>query len=334
MPHEGAISKILRTAVFCAWALVPAAVAAGTLVGEGATPRAGLDRVYRMDYAEAERLLATDPDSPSPALLYYGGVAAMNRFLDWGDTAALRRAERRFEELSPRGDPSPRLRGHDPERVRLYRGLAGFQLSYLASLRGQTFRAATLALAARDRLLSPSALADPEARANLMLYDYYRGRLLERLPFVGPPEFPVAAFAKAADAAPAAREMLLFSLFWIHVDAKRFDSAAAITESFLTRYPDNRLARELRGSLCLRSGNPAGARAEYEKLREEYAELAKAPGRLPLGYYRAVGNLLRAQTALGNRREAEALRKEWNRGLEGASGAWLPAGLKEAIDRL
>jgi hypothetical protein len=258
----------------------------------------------------------------------------MNRFLDWGDTAALRRAERRFEELSPRGDASPRLRGEDAARVRLYRGLAGFQLSYVASLRGHSFRAATLALAARDRLLSPSPLPDPEARASLMLYDYYRGRLLERLPFVDAPEFPVAAFRKAADASPGAREMLLFSLFWVHVDVKRFDEASAITEDFLTRYPGNRLARELRGSLAFRRGNPSESRAEYEKLREEYAEQAKAPGRIPLGYFRAVGNILRAQSAAGNRREVEALRKEWKRGLAGPAGPWLPAGLKEELSRL
>src|SRR5690606_4163078 len=124
----------------------------------------------------------------------------MNRFLDLGDTTALRRAERRWERLSPRGDAAPEFQGEDPRRLRLYRGLAGFQLSYLATLRGQSLRAATLALAARDRLLSPVPLDAPEARATLMLYDYYRGRILERLPFVGGPELPVAAFVKAADA--------------------------------------------------------------------------------------------------------------------------------------
>jgi hypothetical protein len=84
-----------------------------------------------------------------------------------------------------------------------------------------------------------------------------------------------------------------------------------------------------------RSGNPSGALAEYEKLREEYSELAKAsPDRLPLGYYRAVGNLARIRAALGDRREAEALRSEWNRGLGEAAGPWLPAGLKDELSRL
>jgi hypothetical protein len=258
----------------------------------------------------------------------------MNSVLDGGDTAALRRAERRWETLSPRGDASPKLRDEAPERLRLYRGLAGFQLSYLASLRGQSFRALTLAFAGRYRLLTPAPLKAPEARATLMLYDYYRGRILDRLPLVGPPEFPVAAFLKAADAAPASREMLLFSLFWIHVEAQRFDSASAITEGFLTRYPDNRLARELRGSLAFRNGNPTGARQEYEKLREDYAELAKAPNRIPLGYYRATGNLVRIHAALGNRRETGTMRAEWNRGLTGSAGPWLPSSLKDDVSRL
>jgi hypothetical protein len=329
MPHRGSISKIFAAGLFCAGLL---ALPADARDDEPALLRAALDRVYRMDYPGAEKLLADD--SASAAIVYYGGVAALNRFLDWGDTAALRRAERRFEKLSPRGEPSPALRAEDPERLRLYRGLAGFQLSYLASLRGQTFRAASLALSARERLLSPAPLKAPEARASLMLYDYYRGRLLEHLPFVGPPDFPVAAFAKAADAAPAMREMLLFSLFWIHMDARRFDSAAGVTESFLTRYPDNRLARELRGVLLFRRGSLAEARGEHEKLRGEYAELAKAPSRIPLGYYRAVGNLVRVHAALGDKQGAEALRAEWNRGFEGPAGPWLPSVLKDEIRRL
>ncbi|HEX2612464.1 MAG TPA: hypothetical protein VHO02_02575 [Fibrobacteria bacterium] len=331
MPHRGSISKIFAAGLLCAGSLALPAIARDD---ESARLRAGLDCVYRMDYPGAEKILSEADSTPSAALVYYGGVAALNRFLDLGDTAALRRAERRFEKLSPRGDPSPALRGEDPERVRLYRGLAGFQLSYLASLCGQTFRSATLAFAARERLLSPAPLKAPEARASLMLYDYYRGRLLEHLPFVGAPEFPVTTFAKAADAAPAMREMLLFSLFWIHMDAKRFDSAAGVMGDFLSHYPDNRLARELRGVLLYRRGSLVEARGEHEKLREEYAELAKAPGRIPLGYYRAVGNLTRIRAALGDKQGATALRAEWNRGLEGPAGPWLPSVLKDDISRL
>ncbi len=341
MPHRGAISKIFPTALLFASLLAslasatfaePRPKAAETDVA--ADIRAGLDHLYRMEYEEAERRLMGDPEARSAARLYHAGIAAMNRFLDWGDTAALGRAEARWEELSPRGAPSPRLSGEDPERLRLYRGLAGFQLSYVASLRGQGLRAAALAFVARDRLLSPSRHPAPEARAALMLYDYYKGRFLERLPFVPSPDFPVEEFLEAAEAAPASRETLLFSLFWIHVDAGRFDSAAAITEGFLHRYPGNRLARELRGSLAFRAGDPAASRAEYEKLREEYARIAKGPGRLPLGYYRSVGNLARARVAVGDRQGAANLRAEWNRGLAGASGAWLPSGLKAEVARL
>jgi hypothetical protein len=112
------------------------------------------------------------------------------------------------------------------------------------------------------------------------------------------------------------------------VDARRFDPAASIAEAFLARYPENRLAREMRGSLLFRRGDAAEALAEHERLREEYAELSKTPNRLPLGYYRAVGNLARIRASRGDAREAEVLRVEWRRGLRGPAGPWLPAGLK------
>ena len=214
-----------------------------------------------------------------------------------------------------------------------------------ASLRREHLRPATLAFAARRQLLPLEA---PEARATLILYDYYRGRLLGKLPFMGAAEFPLAEFGRAADASPTLRDMFLSSLFWVLLENRETgvrgekgeaEAALRIPEAFLGRYPGNRLAREMRGSALYRAGRFTEARAEYENLRGEYWVVgpgnAKAfPERLPLGYYRAVGNLLRAQTALGNRRESEALRKEWNRGLAGPSGAWLPTGLKEAIDRL
>lgn len=334
MPHRVAISKIFATAFLFASLLAAPAAALRGGDEESADIRAGLDRLYRMDYAEAEKRIAGEPGQRSAARLYYAGIAAMNRFLDLGDTAALRRAEESWEELSPRGAPSPRLRGEDPERLRLYRGLAGFQLSYAATLRGHPLRAAALAFAARDRLTSPFRHPAPEARAALMLYEYYRGRFLERLPFVPGPEFPVASFREAAEAAPASRETLLFSLFWVHVDAGSLDSAAAIIDAFLGRYPENRMGRELRGSLAFRAGDPAASRAEYEKLREEYARVAREPGLLPLGYYRAVGNLARARAAAGDLEEAAALRAEWNRGLAGPSGPWLPSGLRAELAAL
>src|SRR5690606_18113877 len=146
------------------------------------------------------------------------GLVALNRFVDWGDTAALARAEASWAPLSPRGAPDPVFTGAAPDSLRLYRGLAGMQLSYAASLRGHHLKATALALAARRQL---EGLAFPEARAAAQLYDYYRARLLGRLPLVRDATFDTATFLDAARRSPDLREVLLGSLFWIHLDHAR-----------------------------------------------------------------------------------------------------------------
>ncbi len=291
--------------------------------------RQALDRLFQMDYPGAEEIILEGLPASSPARPYYAGTICLNRFLDWGDTAALTRAERYWQKISPRTDEGTgAFPGAEPSEVRLYRGLAGFQQSYAASLRGQRLRPATLAYAARQQLLPLSA---PEARATLILYDYYRDQILGKLPFVDAVDFPLAEFQRAADASPTLRDMFLSSLFWIHVDKGRIEPALRIAEAFLERYPGNRLAREMHGSALYRGKRLMEARAEYENLREEYRGLKKAPERLPLGYYRAVGNLARIYAALGRGPEAEARLAEWNRAGRSGVVPWLPVSLKEDL---
>jgi tetratricopeptide (TPR) repeat protein len=328
--------------LFCAGAVLSAVPAPDevTLV------RTALDQVYRMEYAAAEETLTKGLPPESPSRPYFAGLACMNRFLDWGDTVALRRAEGYWEKLSPRGEPSKLFEKTDARTLKLYRGLAGVQLSYAASLRGQRLRSAGLALAARDRL---DALSDPEARATLHLFDYYRGRFLEKLPFVEEPAFDLEAFTDAVRSAPALREMFQGSLFWIHMDHRRYGAAQALAADFLDRYPGNRLMRQMRGDVFLKAGKLAEARATYEKLREEYAALnsgtgtggalgtsggGRESGRLPLGYYRCVGNLARIEAAAGNLREAKLLKAEWARAERLGLMPWLPPVLKRDLDRM
>lgn len=301
------------------------------LSGEAALVRKALDQVYRMDYVAAEETLTKGLPAESPSRPYFAGLACMNRFLDWGDTVALRRAEGYWENLSPRGEASKAYRKTDPGDLQLYRGLAGVQLSYAATLRGQRLRAASLALASNSLLADLKA---PEARATRMLYEYYRGRILENLPFVSEAELGVPGFRAAVAEAPALREMFQGSLFWIHMDGARYPEAQAIATEFLERFPENRLMRQMRADVLFRSGKTAEARAAYEKLREEYAALPTTAGRLPLGYFRCVGNLARIQAAAGDRRGAEARRAEWNRAEGLDLMPWLPPQLRRDLARL
>jgi tetratricopeptide (TPR) repeat protein len=304
--------------------------------------RQALDRSSRMDYPAAEEQVAAGLPTSSPARAYFAGTICLNRFLDWGDTAALARAETWWASLSPLGEPGSAFKGAEPAELALYRGLTGFQLSFVAALRGQRLRQTAQALAARQQL---NALERPEARASLLLYAHYRGKILGKLPFVGEVEFPVAEFRKAADASPALRDMFLSSLFWILLDRgkrsleagdpktgdENLRAALRIVEGFLERYPDNRLAREMRATVFFRLRRFAEARTEYESLHEEYLGLKK-PGRLPLGVARSAGNLARVLAATGERSEAEARRAEWNRAVNSGLGPWLPASLQKDLE--
>ncbi len=332
----------LALALTGAGALVPGAALALPGPAEEPVVRAALDHMARMQYARAESTVVEGLAPHSPARALFAGIATMNRFLDIGDTAALRRAEAWWEPLTPRGAPPPFWRETDPETLSLYRGLAGLQLSFAASLRGQTVRSTSLALAARRQLEASArapaagkpAVLPPEARASLMLFDYYRGRLLEKIPFVGEATFDVRTFARAAEDSPAFRDMLLASLFWIHVDHGRFSDAERIATAFLERYPGNRMVRDMRAAARFRMGRLPEARADYEALKAEYAALPPSATVLPLGYYRAVGNLVRLHTTRGDRPATDALMREWRRAEKAGLMPWLPSPLKRELARL
>jgi predicted Zn-dependent protease len=300
--------------------------------------REALDQVARMEYAAAENQLITEIPASSPARPYFAGLAAMNRFLDLGDTNALRRAERYWEALSPRGDPSPLFKKTDARTLTLYRGLAGMQLSYSASLRGERLLSTRIALAARSKLEEAQTL--PEARLALMLFDYYRGRLLQKIPFVTEASFDAQVFENRTIEVPLLRDMFLGSLFWIHVDNGRYAAAEAITADFLRRYPGNRLARQMRGAVLYRAGRYEEARELQETLKTEfaaaYAGYPKSAGLLPLGYYRAVGNLARVSKAeqakgMGRGRDLTTLMAEWRKAEKAGLMPWLPPVLKRDL---
>src|SRR6187402_1279402 len=65
-----------------------------------------LDQLFRMDYPAAEATILEGLPAASPARPYYAGTICLNRFLDWGDTAALARAERYWEDVDSRAFPA------------------------------------------------------------------------------------------------------------------------------------------------------------------------------------------------------------------------------------
>src|SRR6185369_4462768 len=109
------------------------------------TLMASLRTMYHGDYAAADSLLLAGVPARAPAQAYFRGLILCNRFSDLGDTAALARAASLWESLVAADTVK------SDSQAALYVGLAELQLSYLASLRGHTLRAATLGRKANRR---------------------------------------------------------------------------------------------------------------------------------------------------------------------------------------
>ncbi len=289
-----------------------------------------LDHVSRMEYAAAESSLVRIPNDDA-ARPYFTGLVLMNRFQDLGDTAALRRAESIWGNLSAQSAHY----SEDSAQARVYRGLATLQESYIAAIRGSQMRSGSLALTARGQLSPLSGIA--EADAALALFDYYRQQVLKTIPFVHPDtRIPLQRLEAAADSSRYLRDMFRISAFWMLVDRKELDPALEISDEFLRRYPHNRMARQMRGSALFHQGRFSEARIVYEDLLSEYARLRDAlpPNCLPVGYYCAVGNLARIYSGLGMKPEASARLAEWRKALDSGLSTWLPASLKKDLARL
>ena len=292
-----------------------------------------MDGIYRMDYARVEKTARTALAGSANAALYFSGLAAINAFSDVGDTSALRRAEDGWSRILAT-EPS----GNNSDSTSpLYRGLSGLQLSYVASLRGQSLRTGRLAWSARSELRQAPTFA--EAEAALSLFDYYRQKLLEKisfLPFVNPnPGRSLRNLRTAAENSRYLRDVLRASAFWIHFDRGEMDSALTITDGFLLRYPENRLARQMRGDALFRMGRLSEARSAYETLLREYASLQDScRSCLPIGFACATGNLARIYAGLGLKPLADEYLRKWKSLEAGKVGPWLPGSLKRDLSKL
>jgi tetratricopeptide (TPR) repeat protein len=291
---------------------------------------AAMDQIFRMDYAAADIALKRIPDNAA-AKPYFSGIVCMNRFQDLGDTSALQRAEFFWTQLN--AEKSGAFPNENGARLDTYHGLALMQLSYISSLRGERFHSAKLAFSAHSQF-DGSNMA--EARAGAALFEYYRGRLLSSIPLVEPNlNVPMQRLQVAADSSRYLRDLLRSSLFWMRVDHGEADSALRIPDEFLKRYPRNRLARQMRGSGLFRAGKLSEARLIYEELLQEYALLNLSTSKnLPLGYYKAAGNLARIYSGLGLKHEASAKLALWQKALDSGLSPWLPATLKRDLERL
>lgn len=300
-----------------------------------------LDLLHRGAYSAADSVLRGLPDAPARG--YFRGLVLAGLFHDLGDTAALNEAEREWERLDRAGDDGRSPLARDPN-YGIYRGLSELQLSYVASLRRESLRAARLGRRAAKRLEAYRGVA--EAEAALALYDYYKAELLKGidwLPFVRADRAgPLRRLEAAAPRSRYLAEPLSASLLWIYYDAGRYAEGIAAIRVYLSRYPGDRLWRQMLADFHFRgaasgAGSLDSALAIHLALAAEYRTLADAgrhPSRLPLGYLCSVGNLAKIYAARKQGGDLAGQLEIWSSPRYAGLSKWLPASLVREVEAL
>lgn len=302
-----------------------------------------LDRLYAMDYAQAETMLERLPGIPARA--YFRGLVLVNRFNDLGDTSALFKAQALWDSLDLALDslshlPENRIvgkrAGNGPG---LYLGLTELQLSYVAGVTGRQVRAARLASKAVGRLDPFADIA--EAEAALALYEYYRASLLKGVdwvPFVKADQNgPLTRLEGSIPRSRYLRDILQTTLLWLYYDRGQYDAGLSRIGAFLARYPQNRLYRQIQADFLFRKGDVKGAQKIHESLKQEYLGMNKAypaPIYLPIGYLSSVGNLAKIYSASKRLDSLQAQLAIWQAPDSKRIMDWLPASLKREVKSL
>jgi tetratricopeptide (TPR) repeat protein len=144
-------------------------------------------------------------------------------------------------------------------------------------------------------------------------------------------DVPLRRLQSAANRSRYLGDLLRGSEFWIRFDRGDLEGALRISDGFLARYPQNRLARQMRGDALLRKGKPEEARQVYEALLAEYSGMAPSASTVPLGYFCAIGNLARIYSTLGLKTGLAGKMEEWKKVEKLGLSPWLPPSLKKEV---
>ncbi len=289
-----------------------------------------LDQLYQMEYTAADSLLSTLPEIPARS--YFRGLVLANRFNDLGDTASLFKAERLWDSLSQISRSTPD--SHTSSDI--YSGLTNMQLSYVASVTQQPLQATRLGRKAVSALKPLAHKA--EASAYLALYDYYKATVLKKvdwLPFVhSDQEGPVLRLQNAAQRSRYLKVFLQTTLLWLYYDTGRLDSGLNLIDAFLTRYPKNRLYRQIKADFLFRKGDLSTARVLQEALQQEYAaiRISKSSQKcVPTGYLSSVGNLAKIYAKQNEQKLLARQMELWHSNAFHSTLYWLPSSLKKEV---
>ncbi len=285
-----------------------------------------------MDYAGADAGLLSLP--PSNARAYFQGLVAVNRYNDLGDTAALYRSRKIWEALIESLDQ----KNPSPHEV-LYSALTNFQLSYVYGVLGEKLHAARVGRQAA--ILAGQVSDQVEAQAALALYQYYKAGMFHALawmPFVtADQKGPLRDLAAAIPQSRYLKEVLQTSLLWLYYDAARYDDGLVLINAFLSRYPANRLYRQVKADFLFRKKVYADAESLQLTLATEYAPLRQGQigdKCLPIGYLSAVGNLAKIAAAQGDQNRLSKQLAIWEAPVFKPVQPWLAPSLRREVSAL
>lgn len=298
--------------------------------------RQSMNAAFALDDKMAHKILFDSLPASNPSAQYFNGLLHMTRFGDLGDTASLRKAEDIFNKLADgKSTPTDSLlhKKYGP-----FRGLAFLQLSYIASLRGQTFRTALAARKGQQILEKFPEIT--EVKAALLTLAYYKSALLSRfnwLPLVHTESsVPREKLANLNLEQSPLQEFFMGGLLWMYYDAKKMDRAHTLAKQLLKLHPESRIFLEYRADCLFRLGQIEEADVIYQSLEKKYKEqFSKSPCTpcLPIGEAAAIGNQIKVSKALGQRERESKLRQRWNSPSISTAHRWLAPSLLREVGK-
>lgn len=261
----------------------------------------GQELLFQRDYPSALKLFAeierNYPDSPSGT---FGQMAALQVMmfenLDFRFRKEFDEVEKRFERVAAK-----MLEG-SPTSFDLFMAGSGCGMRGFYYMRdGKWFRALGSALRAMQ-LLKRALWQDPnfiDAYLGLGMYDYWRSVLTKSINFL--PFFSdkrgegIAKVERVVREGKYGTELARTNLAFVYANEKQYSRSREIVSSFLAKYPNNIIVRQLSAKLYFLARKFDDAIGEYNKILEIDPAMTKSLYYIGTAYLYKRGEALKAK---------------------------------------
>jgi len=300
-----------------------------------------LQEIYLEHYEKAYAQLRKHVPANSLYNIYFMGLIHMGVFNDLGDTSALSKAQSAWLDLRGKIELHQKNKTKPKDLILpldLYYGLTLVQLSYIYQIKHQSIKSIFLGKKGIKFLRKQKKYV--ESICVFAIYEYYKQQLLEYfdwVPFVsGDSKKARSKLLQNYKKSPYLGNIMLNSLIWMYFDEGLYKEGLVLTDTFLKKYPNNRLFRSIRADLMYKLGRNKESKNLFEEIKKDYETLYETyPSNkcIKIPYLSILGNLARVNHELGNEKEKEKYLKIWFSKETKKVEKWLPKSLVEDLTR-